>query len=74
AQKNARLYLKIWEKNEEKLPRAQALARIFAGMTPVILYDPRTGKKTRLAQGIDAQELVLSELAWILGEDAVVLK
>ena len=74
AQKNARLYLKIWEKNEEKLPRAQALARIFAGMTPVILYDPRTGKKTRLAQGIDAQDLVLSELAWILGEDAVVLK
>ena len=44
------------------------------GTEVVILYDPRTGKKTRLAQGIDAQDLVLSELAWILGEDAVVLK
>ena len=69
-----KLYLKISDKNEEKLSRVQALSRIFPGTVPLILYDARTGKTRRAAQGIDAQDLVLSELAWILGEDAVVLK
>ncbi len=69
-----KLYLKISDKNEDKLSRVSALSRIFPGLTPLILYDARTGRTRRASQGIDAQELVLSELAWILGEDAVVLK
>ena len=70
----SRLYIKICEENSGKLLRMEALLRIFMGLTPVVLYDARTGEKKRAPAGVDAQPLFLAELARLMGQDAVVLK
>ena len=69
-----RLYVKICAENAGKLTRMEALMRIFMGLTPVVLYDVRSGEKRRAPAGVDAQPLFLSELFRLMGGDAVVLK
>ena len=70
----AKLFIRVNDENEEKLSRARALANIFIGSMPVVLYDDRTKEKSRLDRAVSDDGLFLSEMRRLMGEENVVLK
>jgi DNA polymerase-3 subunit alpha len=74
APKPGKLFIRLNEYNESKLPRVRAITTIFPGANPVVLYDARTGEKSRMERGVAGNALTLSEIRRIMGEENVVWK
>ena len=70
----SKLFIRVTDENEERLRRAESLVNIFIGPTPVVLYDDRTREKRRLPRTVSDDDLFLSELRRLMGEENVVLR
>ena len=69
-----KLFLRVNDGNEGLLRRAEALAGVFVGPIPVVVYDERTGEKRRMPRTVSDDELLLSEMRRLMGDENVVLR
>ena len=76
AQRPKRLYLRVSSADSAApdTKRALAIAEIFSGNVPVVLYDSSKGEYKASGLGIAPTEFVMGELTGLLGEGSAILK
>lgn len=74
AVKPRKVFIRVNDENDAMLDRARALAEIFIGTLPVVLYDGRTKAKRRLERTVSDDTLFLSEMRRLMGEENVVVQ